>query len=1319
MTFTNTKTTFVSICLCIVSSLAFAQKPALIADQQGHIKRIIGMDLSPNHRLLASLGEDKQIILWNYQTTQLLRRISHPVGVREIWFKDNQTLAALDEKGLVSIWNVNTGQTEGTIGTATEEMLDYALGKAGQWLALREKNGKLAVWNLDTGSKLWEFVGPKEEGIIHFDKIGQTIFIRDKLGQIIANFSAADGSMVNGNDFFKLSVQPPNDYNITALGQGKMIYQNEDEVQIVDFPREMTHAFSNLQQAQAAGLELPEDGMFPGAQPITDFAYSADGNQLFLARLSMAIWSTGVTHRAASYALSSWNLQTGKSLGTPIESYFTEFMYLANDGEFLITAEDSHSFHFRNVSSLGTISRKFVQPEVFHTRAIISDDISQIGIHKFDINKVRTLDLTTRGPWKIGMKNTSLSRGKKVALKNFNAYNINSAIAAHTQPIILINNRNIPFAAPVMGGPLDYLALLDQEENVLKTFNFYTDEIDLSPDERYGICKFYQEEEDANFSTGVLNIYGDSRRHGPCEIGIWDYQAGDIIKSEVSWFADVYPGVFLKTSTGVDRFKAIHFAGSQISAINVVNSKQTEYWNLSSKKLLAQKEWDQDILGIDFLSDGQQAVSAMADGSLVLWKTLDGQVLRKWNNIGKFYTVEVAENNRYVTLRHKGKTGFFDLQKGKLIIETGEDRPAETTMFGLDGDYVGRHMGEAGEVQVNGEKHQAVTAHYDGAITFWDLDKGQEMASLFTIDSINWVVVSPSGLFDATPGVMDLLYFVIGTEVVELEQLKERYFEPGLLQKLLGYSTERIRPVDNLGQVPLYPRIKEETQIKNNILHVKLEERNGGIGPVSIFVNGKEVSADANPAPTETGAKRPGEFEFDLKPHQRLFLKGPNESNIVTIRAYNEAGWLKSSAYNIPHVYQFVNSRGSGDGNTAEDVKLIHDPKLYAVCIGTSEYTGDELDLRYADQDARSMAIALNASGAALFSAKGDSVEVHCLTTGTNTLQDASIEWKFANKPNITATFEKIAKKAKAEDILVVYLSGHGVTYGSAEKAQFHYLTQGVASEDLSDNFIRNTYTVAGEELTKMINKVPALKQVLMIDACNSGKIVESLKEGTKNLNSSQIRALDRMKDRTGMFVLSGSAADKVSYEASQYGQGLLTFSLLQGMKLVAAQNNNDLDIMKLFQHARDQVPELAKGIGGIQRPVLAFPNNGSSFDIGIVHETVKIPIASAKPVFIRNVFLEEKAYDDVLGLGEELSNYFRKVSSKGADAEYIFVDVNQFDNAYAVKGIYKITGDKVVFNGALFKGGKKVDNLSVTGRKNDVKGMVDEIVSEVEWLLE
>ena len=47
---------------------------------------------------------------------------------------------------------------------------------------------------------------------------------------------------------------------------------------------------------------------------------------------------------------------------------------------------------------------------------------------------------------------------------------------------------------------------------------------------------------------------------------------------------------------------------------------------------------------------------------------------------------------------------------------------------------------------------------------------------------------------------------------------------------------------------------------------------------------------------------------------------------------------------------------------------------------------------------------------------------------------------------------------------------------------------------------------------------------------------------------AAQARAVERVKDCTGMNVLARCAADSVSSEATRYGQGILPYSLLLGM---------------------------------------------------------------------------------------------------------------------------------------------------------------------------
>lgn len=596
--------------------------------------------------------------------------------------------------------------------------------------------------------------------------------------------------------------------------------------------------------------------------------------------------------------------------------------------------------------------------------------------------------------------------------------------------------------------------------------------------------------------------------------------------------------------------------------------------------------------------------------------------------------------------------------------------------------------GTADNLEIISGKEEDLLVYYGANTTrIWNLHSGEQLVSLHRFGKTDWVVISPSGLFDASPGAMDELYFTLfennAWEVIELEQLKERYYEPGLLSKVLGYGDKAIRDVAVLKKIDLYPNVAAD--IQRNQLLVSLTARSGGIGKVSVFVNNKELIPDANPG-------RRAEITVDLQPFTKFYSPGENK---ISLRAYNADGWLKGPE--IPLSY--TPDRSSGD--SAPPRLGGGKPSLYAICIGTADYNGTQLDLTFSGKDALAMETALQAAAEQLFQ---DQVYTYALSTEAGS--------ESPSKVNIQRAFQDIAAKAQPQDIVVVYLSGHGVTYGPAEKANFYYLTQDIASEDISDTEIRNNYTLSDEELTGWLTNIAARKQVMILDACNSGAVIANLMAAEKTLNSTQIRALDRMKDRTGMFILAGSAADKVSYEATQYGQGLLTYSLLSGMSGRATQSDGRVDIMRLFQFSRDEVPELAKSIRGVQTPLLAFPTDGSSFDIGIVNGQVNIPVAQVKPVFVRNNFQDEDAFDDVLRLTDRISRQLTELTAKGAGAPLVYFNTATYDdNAYSIKGRYRQSGATVTVTAKLFRGSTAVAPIEVTGDADDLDGLVKKIL--------
>ena len=260
------------------------------------------------------------------------------------------------------------------------------------------------------------------------------------------------------------------------------------------------------------------------------------------------------------------------------------------------------------------------------------------------------------------------------------------------------------------------------------------------------------------------------------------------------------------------------------------------------------------------------------------------------------------------------------------------------------------------------------------------------------------------------------------------------------------------------------------------------------------------------------------------------------------------------------------------------------------------------------------------------------------------------------------------ARQAKAGDVLVVYLAGHGVNLGDS----FYYLTADAMSADLGDPALRAATALSSAELSAAINEIPALKQVLVLDTCASGKLIEDL-TSKRSVPSSQVRALDRVKDRTGMFVLAGCASDRVSYEATRYGQGLLTYSLLLGMKGGQLREREYVDVSMLFNFAADKVPEFAKDIGGVQRPIVATPRGGSSFDIGRLTDEDKqrVPLNEVRSLFVRASLQDDEERADLLDLSQRVNDRLGDLSAQGGRAPLVFVDAPTFPGAYRIAGGY------------------------------------------------
>ena len=706
-------------------------------------------------------------------------------------------------------------------------------------------------------------------------------------------------------------------------------------------------------------------------------------------------------------------------------------------------------------------------------------------------------------------------------------------------------------------------------------------------------------------------------------------------------------------------------------------------WSTESGEEVRSFNINGSVRSMAISSDGRYVVTASSDEGVQLWSVNTGEELQRFEEYADFLTqVVISSDSRYLLIS-SFKTACL------WILESGERKHC------FEG-----HAGGITSVAFSSDEKYVLTGSYDHTSRIWSTETGEEMIKLVSFTDGTWAVIDPHGRFDASNGGdVPWLHFVKGNTPIALSQLKDRYYEPGLLAKVMGFNDEPLRDVEAFREadVALAPELAlTAPSIGNTNLQVSLTNAGGGIGAVRVLINGKELLADARDPSTDFSDDS---LKLSIPIASSDYLI-PGQENEITVVAYNSEGSITS-----PETRVFY---------TPPAPEPVEAPSLWGIVMGVHDYAGDQLDLRYAAKDAADMARALEVSASRLLGT--DKVDITLLSTDSLALSQGA---RAATKTNLEAAFAEIGDQAKAGDILVVYVSGHGVTYGGQD-GDFYYLTKDAVSGTLSDEGYRSVAAVSSEELTELIKGVPALKQLLILDTCGSGRVVDRLAE-VKDIPTSQIRALERMKDRTGMFVLAGSAADAVSYEATPYGQGLLTYSLLEGMRNPEVLREGSLlDVRSWFDYAERRVPELAQGLGGIQEPRQI---GASSFDVGQVTDVDvdSLPgLKRVRPLFLKSNFQDESRLIDNLGLAQVVDNALYEKSSKGEEERVGYVSSETLEHAYKIGGRYRVENNLIHIRARVFQGGNEVLNeITLVDEVDALDEVVETLIENIEAFLD
>jgi hypothetical protein len=225
---------------------------------------------------------------------------------------------------------------------------------------------------------------------------------------------------------------------------------------------------------------------------------------------------------------------------------------------------------------------------------------------------------------------------------------------------------------------------------------------------------------------------------------------------------------------------------------------------------------------------------------------------------------------------------------------------------------------------------------------------------------------------------------------------------------------------------------------------------------------------------------------------------------------------------------------------------------------------------------------------------------------------------------------------------------------------------------------------------------------------------MELLASARNDDNADRIRQVEDLKDKSGTFILAGSAPNQAAYELPQYQQGMLTYSLLSVLKNNPAilDDQQYLNVQKWFLESEQKLKEEVESKGLKQE---AKPFGTANIRIGVVDEEVRelIVLANERPaVYCANV-IEINQMDDVLQLKDMVSKELMSISKRGLDNTVVLApSLTERINRLNIN--YLVEGDFVKAKIGLLKGSETLLLKELIGKRSDLPELVKEICEEV-----
>lgn len=448
----------------------------------------------------------------------------------------------------------------------------------------------------------------------------------------------------------------------------------------------------------------------------------------------------------------------------------------------------------------------------------------------------------------------------------------------------------------------------------------------------------------------------------------------------------------------------------------------------------------------------------------------------------------------------------------------------------------------------------------EGAVTrLLDHSTGNLLASLFVAADEEWVCWTPDGYFAASAngGQYLIWHQNRGLDQFAVSLSGEQLFAPFYRPEVVRRSILERRPAGEIAREMGIPAFKVEEAIQNRPQVRFMEPAVSGAATVErqtlwvtadlrvaelrLFHDGKALAADGPPRPKADGEGMEVPFTASLLP-------GVNRFRAVAIQ---ENG-VESLPVELELTFDGVRSTAT----------------LHILAVGINDYRNPRYSLNYCRSDMEALVKTLSQRAESLFA-----------SVNARLLVDAK-----ATQEGIETALKEVARVAGPQDAFVFAFAGHGVmSEGDPLRGgEFHLIPHEVIQMHADDEELA-TKAMPASHIAKWSAQIAAQKQMLILDACQSGGMLEAFAVR----GAAEEKAIAKLARSTGMVVLASSRTEQFATELPKLGHGLFTYALLEALSGKAdVDGDGNVTVREIDLYLNERVPKLSEEhLNGAQYP--------------------------------------------------------------------------------------------------------------------------------------